>query len=140
MVEILISIGVISVLLLGVISGFFTTISASRRAEGHSRAESVLASMAERVQTMPYHPCASLTQVRADVAALAHPTGYVIEVTGLDYLGPEPAANGAQAFSPSCTQDRGAQRISLSVRRTVAGSRPFRGQVVLRNAAAVRTW
>lgn len=140
MVEILVAIAVVAVLLMGVIAGFFTTVNASKRAEQRSRGESVLASMGERTQAMTYRPCATLAQMRADVAALPHHPGYVIAVADIAYLGAAPTtANAAQTFGPTCTTDRGAQRITLTVRRDIAGSPTFRGQVVLRDPTAVPT-
>ena len=124
------AIAVVSTLLLGVIGGFLSTTRMSARAGDRATAVAALAQLSEDVPGLPYRRCATLAQIRGDVAALGAPAGTTVAVSAIGYL----RADGS--FAATCTPaaDRGAQRLSLVV--TAGDAATARGQVVVRDPGA----
>lgn len=128
LIEVLLSISIIAVVIMGVLAGFFTTVTASGGVGRRAGAEAVLATMAERVASVPYRNCATASQLNTDLVSLTQIAGFTTAVVKVEYL-----ASGSSAFGSTCTTDRGAQLVSLKVTPKVVGATPVNGQVVVRN-------
>ena len=128
LIEVLLSIAIIAVVVMGVLAGFFTTVTASGGVGRRAGADAVLATMTERVASIPYRSCTSASQLNTDLNSLTQVVGYSAVVVKVEYL-----AAAASGFTSTCTTDRGAQLVSLKVTPKVVGATPVTGQVVVRN-------
>ncbi len=132
LIELLVAAAVMGIVVLGIASGYLTTTKIAARNDDVAASEAGVSAAVESVGDLAYRPCATLTQIRADVAGVTAPTGFTISVASVRYL----AAAGTGFVAGPCTTDRGAQLIALDVTRQRPGAKPVRGEVVLRNPAA----
>lgn len=128
LLECVAAIAIVSTLLLGIISGFLTTTTASSRAGDRAAATAALTELAEQLRAIPYRPCSTLAQLRADAAAMRVPPRVQLEFGDIAHL----RADGS--FGAACTGgDRGAQRVTLVVS---TGAAVVDGEVVRRDPGA----
>lgn len=134
LLENLVAVALVSLVLLGVISGMMTTINVSARNSGDVTANAALISVSERLKNQLYLPCATVSQLQAtwpspQVTDSGKPM--TVTITSVRYWDPAPTQ---QTFRSTCASpDGGAQLVGLTV---AVGSGRANGTVVIRNPSA----
>lgn len=137
LIEVLVAMGVMALVLMGIVAGYEMTAKASASAKDRSGAEAALTAVGERVQSIAYRPCGSLTQVRQDFAAITRPTGYQADLESVSYLrSTADVGSSSGLFGSACTADHGAQLLTIVITDTRNSALTARGQIVLRNPLA----
>lgn len=123
LVEALIAVMIVSVLLLGVMAALSTSASVSRSTGQATRTRAALAAVTDRVATLSFSGCATLTSM---IDAVAVPAGYSATVTGIESLLPVAA---------SCTPQSSVLKVTIKVTHPRSGT-SMQGEVVLRDRSA----
>lgn len=144
LIEVLLALGLATLVVMGLAAGFLTTISASDAASSRQRREAALTSFSESLKALPYVECTA-AGADADGYMAAYEAGLGsgsswqpsadadvsdLDVVDVTYWTPAGSGPSAGTFSDACgPTDHGAQRLTVSLK--VQGE-PVQGQVVLR--------
>ena len=127
LVEALVAIMVMSILLLGIMAGMTTTATVSRSTGQTARTRAALATVADRMSTLPFPGCATASAVTDTVRSTVDvPTDYTATVTKIDYLLPS---------ASTCTPTTSVIKVTVEVSHPKTGT-SVQGEVVLRDRAA----
>lgn len=126
LVEVMVAVAIISILLLGVMAGITTSASVSQSTGQAVKTRAALATVTDRVATMPYPGCGDAAAMDAAMhGAITIPDGYDAEVVAVDNLLP---AGG-------CTADTSVRLLTVRIDHA-GSSTTLEGEVVVRDRAA----
>lgn len=137
--EVLISIGVISLAMVGVFAGLSTTVKVSGLNSRQVSVNNVLTSVAESLQAMPYQRCRDAAAMTADYAAWTggfHPTGFDVRITAVEYGNPNWNGASEPAFVASCPTGNAPKKLVVQVSPAGDPGTLARGEVVVRDPTA----
>jgi len=137
LIEVLVAMAIISLVVFGVMAGFTSTAKISASVDQRAEVDSAVASISDRLTTMPYRACSTVAEANADYIAwpAAHrPAGFTVEITAVSYL-----AAASTAYVATCGTDQGAQLITLRVVADGVDRETRSSQIVLRNPVASPT-
>lgn len=135
LLEVLVAIALVSIAIIGVFSGFSTTLKVSTDNGQRVALDETLAGVTDSLQRLPYTRCATaaqITQAYTNFAAGYRPAGYSIVVTAVDY-----ASSGQTQFQGVCPPGNAPQRLSITISRVADPSLTVSGQVVVTDPVAL---
>lgn len=134
LLEVLVAIALVSIAIIGVFSGFSTTLKVSTDNSQRVALDETLAGVTDSLQRLPYTRCptaAQVTQAYANFAGGYRPNGYSIVVTAVDF-----ASSGQTQFQSVCPPGNAPQRLAVTISRVSDASISVSGQVVVTDPAA----
>ena len=123
LLEALIAIMIVSILLLGVMAALSTSATVSRSTGQAARTRAALATFADRVATLSFSGCATVTST---INALTVPAGYTATVTKVQSLLP---------VAPACTAQSSVLKVTIKIAHPESKT-SMEGEVVLRDRSA----
>jgi Tfp pilus assembly protein PilE len=110
LVELLVTVTIMGMVIVALVAGLSTTLVAGDSHRQESRAEGVLRSYAEWLEspaTVPYTACGSPSDYTSAASGFAPPAGWTVSVTGVAYLQP------GREYGADCGTDLGAQQLTV---------------------------